>query len=150
MTILFSKMLQIFIFFFYTYTRLFHVKTTNRINIKWQKTYLFLSIYNRNIDLSIQHYLISMERLILPDHWRNVYRIYFDKCHLFWPRPCPPNFFCLFYAHETIALALVELCLLPIFNQDHRICVHVRKDDKSIISLLCSVSETGTVITITL
>jgi len=39
---------------------------------------------------------------------------------------------------------------MSIFNQDHPICVHVREDDKSIIGLLCSPSETEAVITITL
>lgn len=67
------------------------------------------------------------------------------------PRSCPPNFFCLFCAQETIAFTLLELGLLSIFNQDHPMCVREKESDKSIIGLLRSASEIDAIIiTITL
>jgi len=142
---------------YYSFTHLFVCVVLRRLIeliIKNRKhVFVFIGMYNSSINeifiwVYNINFLVRKHRFYLIIK-RDIYRIYSDKCYLFWPRSCLPHFFCLFHAHETIAFALLELGLLSIFNQDHRMCVYVREDDKSIIGLLCSASETEAVITIT-
>jgi hypothetical protein len=159
MTILFSELSQTFSSFFFfnvIHIQMFDCLVLRRLiesPKKQEKRYLFSSAYMiEEVSMKdlLEYTISSLQYENIDFTWLLKKCLYSAKRRLFWPRSCPPNIFCLFYAHEAIAFTLLELCLLSIFNQDHRICVHVREDDKSIIGLLCSASETEAVITISL